>query len=1513
MEKQKKWQLFLIIAVLALTLYNILPTIFYYSKPLSDPIDQRRAAGVAVEVSERIQGVQEQSVEWVHALVKHLGLNLKQLEVSKEDSSLLHLTFDNQKDARIFSAVVPRAATLFPFVPARVELVALPDTNGSEVWIERRLTTTLDAKQAGNYFTFVQKQKDHQITEEYQEIVFDRLEPVLIGLGGTSYPAQVLKSLSQKRANPDQDQMVVQLAQKIVLFDKLFGKKNGPARRYYASFTQGQGVTGQTIEKFEKLLTEMAQERTKAIDAIKKTAAEENILQRKILEKEKIALEQAAAIVRAQKSVFASGQDPLNATSSHALLQKTWGDQHELIQTITFEQQDPFVSKLIVDWAHDTVTFVLHADVQQLREQSTKDESQARQVEQINQLIIDEMANLASLSKEKIVPVNANYGFSFNELTGSQSMLVLHLPQVAKQRTEQIKGRLERLWHPTNRDLIAKNFPILTQQEVLSAPAEDRALGLWIISPGVSRDSLPEQFRNQSIYVVARGLQSLIDQYQGQKDTAVAQEFFKDLKSLKSLLEQQGFFGYSASENGFGKTYAKDVIFELPNYYAALIDATREQFTVHGTGRFSTLEFTDVQQRILAWNRIEDAMHGELIKWRDTYQAAQVNLDLNARMDVPPPSKNVYLNNLVLNWKKYFYGDERKVLKWGLDLSGGKSVHLGLQDKSGKLLSNPEDLQQAVNELYQRVNKLGVSDVGIRTQDQFIVLDFPGSQGLSAKELVQAASMSFHIVNEKFSNGNKALAPSVNEFLQQVWNEALLTNRTDALSIHQIAWRHMGGSDNPLQEEIPQSDAAATLKEQGLRLANLSLDPQTGVFDDTLSMITRLRGDDFSEWHGQSHPLMIVFYNYALEGANLENIQVGYDQAKGNMLSFSVRGSGQNADGQNVNYRDQFFAWTSQFAQEKIVGTVNENYSGGAGWRMAVVLNGNVINAPTLNAPLRDHAMITGHFTQSEVNELAADLKAGALSFTPTILSEENISPELGKQERMYGMLAALVGTLLVIVVMIAYYRFAGFVASIAVLFNLLIMWGVLQNIDAALTLPGIAGIILTIGMAVDANVLVFERIREEFARTHKLPSSVQAGYRKAFTAIVDSNLTTIIAALILMQFDSGPVKGFAVTLIVGIVTSMFTSLFMTRYFFAGWVQNPKHKKLSMAKWIDKPNFSFMNKTRITVVVSLVIVVLGLLAVWREGSSLIGMDFQGGYTLTVDLEEKQGGNYVAAAREAFVKAGASDRDFQIRSTGAGSTLRMQFSHNMNDAGHPFADMPLENDADDVTYSYENNPRIGWVVHALQENGLTIKSHQLAQLDQQWSAVSGQFSETMRNQALLGLFLAMLAILIYITIRFEFKYAISALLGIVYDLVIAMAIFTLIRLFGVDVQIDLNVIAALMTIIGYSLNDTIIIFDRIREDVRAKHSTNFKTLINHALNATLSRTLMTSGTTLVVLIALLVLGGRSIFDFSLVMTLGVVVGTLSSLFVAAPLLLYFHNKEESKQETKSSNPSLRVIK
>jgi SecD/SecF fusion protein len=300
-----------------------------------------------------------------------------------------------------------------------------------------------------------------------------------------------------------------------------------------------------------------------------------------------------------------------------------------------------------------------------------------------------------------------------------------------------------------------------------------------------------------------------------------------------------------------------------------------------------------------------------------------------------------------------------------------------------------------------------------------------------------------------------------------------------------------------------------------------------------------------------------------------------------------------------------------------------------------------------------------------------------------------------------------------------------------------------------------------------------------------------------------------------------------------------------------------------------------------------------------QRNTIFGMDFRGGYALTVELTPHTENNYRQSIEKALIHAGATNNEVQIRELTPNNQVRIFLSRSLQEEGHPFANLPLEYTLKESNYPYQTNPKIVWVVQSLEKSGLSLTPSSLQSLNKQWTEVSGQLSDTMRNNALIGISIAMLCILIYITIRFEFNYAISAILCLAHDLFFTLAAIAILHKLHVHIQIDLNTIAALMTIIGYSLNDTIIVFDRIREDMQFMRKMSLIDIMNHSLNVTLSRTLLTSGTTLLVLVPLLFLGGSTLFGFSLVMVIGVIFGTLSSLFIAAPLMKFFYEWELQK--------------
>ncbi|MBA2368841.1 MAG: protein translocase subunit SecD [Candidatus Protochlamydia sp.] len=1512
MEKQKRWQFYLIVAVLIITLYNILPTLFFYSQPLKSPIDAPRAEKVASGIVDRVNEVEEDSREWLYSFSKLLGIKPTSIDLMTTNSGMFQVSFKNEQDAETFKQFLPKAGAFIPFVPAQLELSSETSTiDPAQVFVQRNVAVRLDATEMDKLFHYTPKySQGQQIADLYRDIVYDRVTQVALAIGGPSKAAQQMALIvNQPETDSRYNDAMVTLAKEIVDMDHILGKNSSIAKRYFASYAQiPSNESDSLLQKFTARMELLSKSLKDKRDQLRTNPAldetEEQLMS--VLSNQAQALDSAVAIIKKNPKEFEKGETPLTAAKIQQLLEqsKTVG----LVQELNLTGYHPLIKGLTINWDNSHLFVNLYEDVQQLRTAEGKSEKEAFLKDKTNQYVINDIARIARLSDETFKPSEESFVVDMDKLTNSSSYLAMNLGYLAQKRAQQVSDQLLLSWVPTHTDFVREAYPLRSFDAYKNEGSEDQKLGLVVYAPAVYAEAAPSGFRNGSIYVIAKGMDAIVQKYQEAPEAKESQILAEDFGQLNQLLQQMGFIGYPGSAFNLPKEYSKDYIFELNDYYSTLLQATREDFQVKGSKRFGVLDFSDVEQRLLTLNKIEDRIQEDLIKWKESYHAAQVDLNLTSKYTVPEPTKNVFWENLKLTAVKYFRGDDRKVLKWGLDLSGGKTVRIGLLDQNGRTVTDPEDLKQAVNELYNRVNKMGVAERTIRIENSNILLDFPGSQNLSASELVKASAMYFHIVNEKFGRYNTPLTGSVNQFLQEVWNEAVVTNRKDVENINEIAYQHLGGDVTAAGSMRPLSDNAKLLYDQGLRLANPKDRVVGQAFDDSLSAIAMLRGEDPAEWEQQTHPLLVVFHNFALEGSNLENIQAGYDSTQGNILSFGVKRSYEGSqDRRSGSPREDFYTWTSQYAEDKISGTPKEIYSNGHGWRMAVILNGTVITSPSLNAALREGGTISGRFSQREATQLAADLKAGSLSFTPRILSEENVSPELGQEERFRGIMASVVSLILVIVAMISYYRFAGLVASCALLFNILIMWGLLQNIGAALTLPGIAGIVLTIGMAVDANVLVFERFREEFRISGRIGSAIQAAYRKAFSAIFDSNITTIMVAIILIQFDSGPIKGFAVTLIIGIVSSMFTALFMTRYFFAGWVKNPAHKTLSMAQFLKETRFDFLGQAKKAMIITLIVMGIGTYFLVAERKTLFGMDFTGGYSLTLDVAEQSGKlNYRVDAINALLDEGASRRDIEVRELSRPTQLRIQMGTSMDEKGHPFYQMPEVNPAEGrYAYDYQKDPRLNWVVNALQAHGLEVQPSQLATLQKNWTIMSGQFSDAMRNNAALALGAALISILLYITFRFEFKFAVGAVAGLVHDVIITLGFLAFFHAIGLPVQIDLQVVGAIMMIIGYSLNDTIIVFDRIREDTKLLRRLSFKEIINHALNVTLSRTIMTSGTTLLVLFTLVLLGGQSIFSFALVMTIGVLIGTLSSLFIASPVMLYFHNKELEQHNGESA--------
>ncbi|MEM9844032.1 MAG: protein translocase subunit SecD [Pseudomonadota bacterium] len=537
----------------------------------------------------------------------------------------------------------------------------------------------------------------------------------------------------------------------------------------------------------------------------------------------------------------------------------------------------------------------------------------------------------------------------------------------------------------------------------------------------------------------------------------------------------------------------------------------------------------------------------------------------------------------------------------------------------------------------------------------------------------------------------------------------------------------------------------------------------------------------------------------------------------------------------------------------------------------AIVLDGEVISAPVIQSHIPGGTgIITGQFSVEESTNLAVLLRAGALPAELTFLEERTIGPELGADSIEAGQIACIVAFILVLAFMWASYGLFGLFANVALIINVGLIFGLLSMIGATLTLPGIAGIVLTIGMAVDANVLVFERIREE-TRTAKGPArAIELGYEKALSAITDANITTFITALILFAMGSGPVRGFAITLGLGIITSVFTAIFVTRLLVIMWFEWKRPKKILEGRSLrlvpKQTSFDFFRRWKMSLGLSGVLIIVACISFLLQGLNY-GIDFRGGTTIRTEAaQEIDIGQYRAAIDELALG------DVSIT-----EVFDPTFEEDQN-----VAMIRIQAQEGQEAVSPEV---IRAVEDALQAAVPTLT---FTAVDSVGPKVSGELIQT----AIIAVLLAIGAVLVYIWLRFEWQFALGAVLALVHDVVLTIGIFS-----ELQIQFDLAIIAALLTIVGYSLNDTVVVFDRVRENLRKYKKRPLAEVLNISINETLSRTVMTSVTTLLALGALYVLGGDVIRGFVFAMIWGVIVGTYSSVFVASAVLLWLGVKRD----------------
>lgn len=550
---------------------------------------------------------------------------------------------------------------------------------------------------------------------------------------------------------------------------------------------------------------------------------------------------------------------------------------------------------------------------------------------------------------------------------------------------------------------------------------------------------------------------------------------------------------------------------------------------------------------------------------------------------------------------------------------------------------------------------------------------------------------------------------------------------------------------------------------------------------------------------------------------------------------------------------------------------------------IAIILDNFVYSAPNVNGEIGGgRSSISGNFTVTEALDLANVLKAGKLPAPTNIISEDIVGATVGSEAARAGILSSIIGVLFVLAFVMIYYNKAGLIANIALIVNLFLLLGVMASFGATLTLPGIAGLVLSVGMSVDANVLIYERIKEELLLGKTFPVAVRDGFQNAMSSIIDSNVTTLITGAVLFIFGSGLILGFATTLLIGIFTSLFSAIFVSRLLFEYYIS--KGKTVSFfTKWTEKlfkdSNFDFVSKRKLYYTISSAIIIAGIVSIFFKGFGL-GVDFLGGRTYVAKFEKTVNTEDISKALTATFEGKA----IEVKTFGGFDQVKITTPYK------------IENTNTEVEKQLESN--VNAALAAVPGNKGVVLS-------------SSKVGPTIANDAIGGAFkavlLSIILVFVYIFVRFRrLAFGYGALVALFHDVAIILGIFSIFRgwlPFSLDV--DQAFVGAVLTIMGYSMNDTVVVFDRVREYLTEKRGVkeDIPTVINNALNATLSRTAVTGFSTLVVLLVLLIFGGETIRGFVFAMFIGVIVGTYSSLFVATPIVVDGMQRDLKKEEAK----------
>ncbi|MGB6972825.1 MAG: protein translocase subunit SecD [Desulfobulbales bacterium] len=809
-------------------------------------------------------------------------------------------------------------------------------------------------------------------------------------------------------------------------------------------------------------------------------------------------------------------------------------------------------------------------------------------------------------------------------------------------------------------------------------------------------------------------------------------------------------------------------------------------------------------------------------------------------------------------------------LNLGLDLQGG--MHLVLKVDLEKAIENTLDL--AASDLKEALAEKKITAVRTRSADlQKVVFTLPNTGVLETVRTLVAddfpnLNIDIQAVEGSFPRILLSLNSEEVDFIKKnavIQSLEIIRNRIDQFGVSEPVIIRQGADEIVVQlPGVKDPERALSLIGQTAQLEFKLLDEESGA--DPWQLISQAQSS--GKWQpGESRKkLNLALQNVLPQGTEIYferniNPQTGAETKTPLLIKSQVMMTGEMVKNAQVrvggNFNEPYVGLDLTGRGGKIFGQVTEK---NVGKRFAIILDEVVRSAPVIREKiLGGSAQISGNFTYEEATDLAIVLRVGALPAPVEIIQNLTVGASLGKDSIDKGLMSGLLGTVLVLVFMMVYYRLSGVIANLGLVLNIFLLFAGLAALGATLTLPGIAGIILSIGMAVDANVLIFERMREEFAIGKSVKSGVEGGYDKAFWTIIDSQVTTLITALALFLFGTGPIKGFAVTLSLGITFNLVSTLFGTRLVYDILHSKRLLKPIKFFQFIKTPKFDYMAMKKITFSISGVLVLLGLIAFIQiaRGNANLGVDFTGGTLVQYHADQPFS---LQEVRKVLGENGLADVNLQQVENENRLIVRLKKSEEtVSNLGEQIAGIFNEN---------------------LPEKGFLMESQE---------AIGSSISEVLRNKALQAIAISLCGVILYLAMRFDLSFGVAAAIATFHDVLVVLGVCWLL-----NIEITLLIVTALLTLAGYSLNDSVVVFDRIRENMKKSEQSGSKgstlpNTINLSINEVISRTIVTTLTTALVLVALFFMGGTVIHDFSFALLVGLLVGTYSSVFVASPLL------------------------